>query len=112
NIFSGSKLTVVSQNFKGGRISNIFGGTEIDFTQAELQDGDAIVDIDCIFGGVKFLLPADWHVIIDVNTIFGEVSDKRQMVTSEYVDFSKRFIIRGNCVFGGGEIKSVLRRVK
>ena len=35
-IFSGTKKVILSKNFKGGDIVNIFGGCEIDLTQADM----------------------------------------------------------------------------
>jgi predicted membrane protein len=105
NIFSGSKHRVINQVFRGGKISNIFGGTEIDLTQAVLQDGQTELTIDCIFGGVTLIVPADWKVILNMNAIMGGFSDKR-LVIKEATDPNKVLVIRGSAIFGGGEIKS------
>jgi len=105
NIFSGSKHRVTNQVFRGGKITNIFGGTEIDLTQATLPDGQTILTVDCIFGGVNLVVPADWKVIININAIMGGFSDKR-IVIKEVSEPNKVLIIRGSAIFGGGEIKS------
>ena len=105
NIFSGSKHRVTNQVFKGGRISNIFGGTEIDLTQATLQEGQTVLTIECIFGGVTLIVPADWKVVLNINAVLGGFSDKR-MVVKEPTEPNKVLIIKGSAIFGGGEIKS------
>ncbi len=105
NIFSGSKHRVTNQVFKGGKISNIFGGTEIDLTQATLAEGRTELTIECIFGGVTLIVPADWKVVLNINAILGGFSDKR-LVIKETADPNKVLIIRGSAIFGGGEIKS------
>jgi len=105
NIFSGSKHKVTNQVFKGGRISNIFGGTEIDLTQATLPDGQTELTIECIFGGVTLIVPADWKVVLNISAIMGGFSDKR-LVIKEATDPNKILVIRGEAIFGGGEIKS------
>jgi predicted membrane protein len=105
NIFSGSKHRVINQVFRGGRISNVFGGTEIDLTQAILGEGQTELTIDCIFGGVTLIVPADWKVILNMNAILGGFSDKR-LVVREATDPNKVLIVRGSAIFGGGEIKS------
>jgi predicted membrane protein len=105
NIFSGSKHRVINQVFRGGKISNIFGGTEIDLTQAILQDGQTELTVDCIFGGVTLIVPADWKVLLNMNAIMGGFSDKR-LVIKEPADPNKVLIIRGSAIFGGGDIKS------
>lgn len=110
NIFGGNKFNVTSKNFRGGQITNVFGGSEIDLTTAELAEGENRIEMTCVFGGTKLIVPADWDVSVDGNGILGGFSDKRQMVTDKHVDYSKKLIITGSCVFGGGEITSVIRQ--
>lgn len=105
NIFGGSKRIIVEESFKGGEINNIFGGSELDFTQSKLAVGKNVLDVSCIFGGMAILVPADWNVRLEVTSIFGGFSDKRFKVIKPDDD-SKVLIIKGSCVFGGGEIKS------
>ncbi|MFH0864627.1 MAG: DUF5668 domain-containing protein, partial [Bacteroidota bacterium] len=57
NIFSGGKHKVPPTEFKGGKISNIFGGTELDLTQATLSPGTNVLEISCIFGGANIIVP-------------------------------------------------------
>jgi predicted membrane protein len=105
NIFSGSKHKIVHQVFKGGKVSNIFGGTEIDLTQATLGEGRNELVIDCIFGGVTVIVPSDWKVVLNISSILGGFSDKRTYI-KESTDTSRMLVIRGSAIFGGGEIKS------
>ncbi|MEO6977238.1 MAG: hypothetical protein ABI113_02635, partial [Mucilaginibacter sp.] len=51
-VFGGVKKTILSKDFRGGQISQLFGGTELDFTHADLA-GVAILDIQQGFGEVK-----------------------------------------------------------
>lgn len=105
NIFSGSKRRITDQEFKGGKISNIFGGTEIDLSQAKLAEGKVELTIECIFGGVTLIVPSDWKVILNVNSIMGGFADKRNIIR-EPSDPTRTLVIRGSSIFGGGEIKS------
>jgi predicted membrane protein len=105
NIFSGSKHKIVHQVFKGGKVSNIFGGTEIDLTQATLGEGRNELVIDCIFGGVTVIVPSDWKVVLNISSILGGFSDKRSYI-KESIDPTRMLVIRGSAIFGGGEIKS------
>jgi predicted membrane protein len=105
NIFSGSKHKIVHQVFKGGKVSNIFGGTEIDLTQATLGEGRNELVIDCIFGGVTVIVPSDWKVVLNISSIMGGFSDKRTYI-KENLDPGRMLVIRGSAIFGGGEIKS------
>jgi predicted membrane protein len=104
NIFSGSKHKVINQVFRGGKVSNIFGGTEIDLTHATLPEGQTELAIDCIFGGITLIVPDDWRIILNINSVMGGFSDKRLRI-GQSSDPGKVLIIRGSAIFGGGEIK-------
>ena len=104
NIFSGSKHRVINQVFKGGKISNIFGGTEIDLTQATLAEGRTELMIECIFGGVTLLVPDDWKIVMNMNAVLGGFADKR-LVVKESPNPNKILVISGSAIFGGGEVK-------
>lgn len=106
HIFSGGERIITSTNFKGGKISSIFGGGEIDLTRAELASGSNELEIACIFGGVSLIVPDSWNVIIDVTPILGGFSDSRKMRPGQEIDLSKTLVIKGAVVFGGGELKS------
>jgi predicted membrane protein len=105
NIFSGGKQRVMHQVFKGGHINCIFGGSEVDLTQATLADGVNELEVNTIFGGVTLIVPSDWRVQLKMTSIMGGFSDKRAYV-KENPDTSRILIIKGSTIFGGGEIKS------
>jgi len=104
-IFGGSKQIITHKNFKGGRISCVFGGAEIDLMNAELAPGEHTLTISAIFGGATVIVPADWKVVFENSSIFGGFDDKRRVV-KENVDPSKVLIIKAEAIFGGGELKS------
>ncbi len=106
NIFSGGERQVTSDNFKGGKITAIFGGMELDLTKAHLAPGRSELEITCILGGASFIVPDDWFVSIEVTPVLGGFTDSRKLSPGRTVDPSKQLVIRGAVVFGGGEIKS------
>lgn len=104
SIFGGSKKIIITKNFKGGDLTNIFGGTELDLMQADFT-GTAVIDITTIFGGTKLLVPSNWSIKSNAVTIFGGIDDKRKMpVTQE--NANKILLLDGTVIFGGIEIKS------
>ncbi len=105
-IFGGSEQKVMSKSFKGGKVSNIFGGSTFDLTDAELAPGRNILDMFCLFGGSKIIVPPTWKVKIEVTAIFGGYSDKRRNAPKSNESSESEFVIRGVVIFGGGEIKS------
>lgn len=107
SIFGGSEQRVSSKSFKGGRITNVFGGSTFYMADAQLAPGRNYLDMFCLFGGSKIVVPSNWKVKIEVTAIFGGYSDKRLNVQKNENDEAEReLVIRGVVIFGGGEIKS------
>ena len=106
NVFSGGERQIVSENFRGGRISAVFGGMELDLTKAKLATGRNELEIACVFGGATLIVPDDWNISIEVTPVLGGFSDSRKLIPGRTVDTTKQLVIKGAVVFGGGEIKS------
>lgn len=104
SVFGGTEKIILSKNFKGGSMVNIFGGSEINLTQADLT-GTAVLDVTNIFGGATLVVPPHWAVTSEAFTIFGGISDKRS-VSGFAEKGGKTLIIKGTVIFGGLEIKS------
>ena len=104
SIFGGAKKNIISKTFKGGDLVNIFGGTDLDLTQADFT-GSAVIELTTIFGGTKLIVPSNWSIKSEAVIIFGGLEDKRKMpVVSDNPD--KVLILKGTVIFGGIEIKS------
>jgi predicted membrane protein len=105
-IFGGTDQKVRSKNFQGGRITNIFGGSNFDMLDASLAPGSNTLDVFFMFGGSKLIVPADWKVRIEVAAIFGGFSDKRKSITTTESTGSAELVVKGVAIFGGGEVKN------
>ncbi|MDB5253098.1 MAG: hypothetical protein JWP27_2267 [Flaviaesturariibacter sp.] len=103
-VFGGVKKTVLTKNFRGGEVTSVMGGSEIDLTQADIN-GTVTIDVTTVFGGSKLIVPPTWDVQNDIAAVFGGVDDKRQVVGVS-MDPNKVLILEGTCVFGGIEIRS------
>ncbi len=103
-IFSGTKKVILSKNFKGGEIVNIFGGCEIDLTQADMTT-PAILEVTAIFGGATLIVPSNWAIKSEAVTIFGGIGDKRKIVPFTESP-TKTLVLKGTMIFGGMEIRS------
>lgn len=103
-VFGGGQRIFTSQNFSGGRITAIFGGSQINLKQAQLAKGKVYIDYFALFGGTKLYVPEDWDVKTEVVAIFGGFSDKRTADPRIVHDPSKQLIIKGMAIFGGGEL--------
>lgn len=103
-IFSGAKRVVLSKNFRGGELVNVFGGCEVDLMQADITS-PAILDVTAIFGGATLIVPSNWAVKSEAVTIFGGISDKRRF-SGVQESVTKTLVLKGALIFGGMEIKS------
>lgn len=105
SVFSGIVKKVVSKNFQGGHISCVFGGAEIDFSQADIN-GQIILKLEAVFGGIKLVVPPHWAIQNELDGVFHGVDDKRRFNPDATINPGKVLILKGSAVFGGIEIKS------
>ncbi len=106
SIFGGGEKIIYSENFQGGNVTSIFGGSNIDLTNCKLAPGENVIDVLAIFGGNTFIVPKNWNVRTDVFPMFGGFSNKIFRDPNTVVDQDKSLLIKGIVIFGGGEIKS------
>lgn len=104
NIMAGTVKKIFSKEFEGGRVNCIMGGAEIDLTEADLGKSSHL-NILVIMGGLELRIPKEWNVIIDVLPIMGGIEDQIMKYPESVVDKGKKFVISGNIVMGGVEIK-------
>ena len=102
SVFGGSKRIVLSKNFKGGEVVSVFGGADINLTQADFTHPIKI-EIVAIFGGCTLIIPSNWEIRSETVVIMGAIDDKRKSVTTNP---EKILILDGTVLFGGIEIKS------
>lgn len=105
SIFSGVQRNVMSKNFEGGKITCVFGGADIDLTQADIN-GKVIIQMDVVFGGVKLIVPPHWIIYSEVDGMFHGVDDKRKFNTSATANPEKILVLKGTVLFAGVDIKS------
>lgn len=106
SIFGGGKKHYQSDNFKGGNITAIFGGSDIDLRDCKLAEGENVLDIFAMFGGTSILAPSDWRIEVNIVPIFGGFSDNRRRDPNLVQRDDRVLKIKGLILFGGGEIKS------
>lgn len=105
-VFGGIDKKIKADNFRGGKITAIFGGVDLDFYDAQLADGEQVLDLICIFGGADLIVPPDWQVVIKATAIFGGFDDKRRKRSGTVLQEGKVLVIKGLLLFGGGDIKN------
>ena len=98
SIFGSIRKQITTKNFKGADLVTIFGGSELNLTQASF-DSKAVVELTTVFGGAEIIVPGDWHIKTEMVSIFGGVEDNRYQ-GSPIDENSKVLILRGTCIFG------------
>ncbi len=104
SVFGGVKKHILSKHFKGGDVVNFFGGTELIFSQADIQ-GSVVLDVTQVFGGTKIIVPRNWKIHSEMTAVFGGIEDKRTPDENE-ISPDKILLIRGTSIFAGIEIIS------
>jgi predicted membrane protein len=104
-IFGGSERKVTTDDFRGGHITAMFGGVDLNLRKAGMRGDSAVVDVSAICGGAEIKVPTNWLVILDGTSIFGGFSDK-SVQPSPDMPGVKRLIIKGMVMFGGVGVKN------
>jgi hypothetical protein len=91
-----------SKAFRGGDLTAILGGCEIDLRQAAI-DGEATIDVFAMWGGIEIRVPENWTVIGRVNPVLGGFDDQTRPPQGAA---AHRLIVRGFVVMGGVEVKN------
>ena len=102
-IFGGTKRRPSGQTFKGGEMTAIFGGFELDLRQAFLEGGHSRVDVFILFGGGEIRVPQGWRVDLKATTIAGSLEDKTLHLPFEGggPELPPTLVLTGMALFGG-----------
>jgi hypothetical protein len=103
-VFHHIERRIVSQNFRGGKLSVVFGGFTIDLTQADMDVPVAVLHADAVFGGGEIFVPDTWEVSVHGSGVFGGYSNETRQRPP--AGAAKRLIIEGAAVFGGIVVKN------
>ncbi|HVB04118.1 MAG TPA: hypothetical protein VNE41_10430 [Chitinophagaceae bacterium] len=98
SIFGGIRKSVFSKNFTGGDMTNIFGESRIDLSQADIQ-GIAVLDLTQVCGQTILKLPSLWEVRSEVVALFGGIEDRRNPQSIQ-INPGKVLILKGTTVCG------------
>lgn len=99
--FGGIKNSFKGQEFKGANIDAIFGGVEIDLSEAVINH-DEIINANAIFGGIDIKAPKGVNIKVKSTPIFGGVSNK---LKNDFNESIPTIYINAFCLFGGVDIK-------
>ncbi len=99
--WAGIERKVTSSLFRRADVTAVMGGVQLDFRQAAIN-GEAVVDLFVVMGGVEIKVPPDWIVSNQAIAIMGGASDK----SAGSSDSRHRLVLRGFIMMGGVEVKT------
>ncbi|MDC8758343.1 LiaI-LiaF-like domain-containing protein [Janthinobacterium fluminis] len=100
-ILGGYTRRITTPALRGGEVTAIMGGCELDLRQSSLQ-GEAVLTVFALCGGISIKVPPDWTVVLQGTPILGGFDEK----TVAPPDGTKRLIVRGCAIMGGIEVRN------
>jgi hypothetical protein len=99
--FSGNNSRNASKDYRGGKLTAIMGGIELDLREAHIKD-KAVLDIFTAMGGVEIKVPETWNVQAGGLPILGGWENKAKPAK----EGAPTLVVRGTAIMGGVEIKN------
>jgi hypothetical protein len=98
---SGNQGKNSSLDFRGGEITAIMGGVELDLRGATIQS-EAVLNVFSVWGGIVLRVPNDWTIVNNGIAIMAGIDDQ----TVPAMNSGKRLIVKGYAIMAGVEIKN------
>jgi len=100
-VLGGFERRITTPDFRGGEITAVLGGCELDLREASIVK-EAVINVCAILGGINIKVPTDWTVILNGSPIMGGFEEK----TVTPPNAAKRLVITGYAVMGGVEVRN------
>lgn len=99
-VFSGETLSPQGV-CAAGSISAVFGGAEVNLAQVIPENGELVLNVSAIFGGVELYVPGSWKVDRhNAHGIFGGIEIKG----AEPAEAQNTLYLEGSAIFGGIDV--------
>ncbi len=99
--FWGSEISNNSKSFKGGNISAMFGGIELDLSDAVVSKDGGTLNVNVAFGGIEIKAPRNSKVEVKGTGILGAFENN---IKNNEEKKGGTLIINGSAMFGAVEI--------
>jgi predicted membrane protein len=100
-VLGGFERRITTSDFRGGEITAILGGCELDLRESSIVK-EAVINVFATWGGINIKVPPDWTVVLNGTPLMGGFSEK----TVTPPDGSKRLVITGYAIMGGVEVRN------
>lgn len=102
HIFSGGNRGGAWTVAKEIHMLNLFGGSEIDFTNARFSARETRIRMICLFGGATFYVPENVNTVSKAVCLFGGIHNRGP---STFDQDAPTLVIEGLVLFGGATVK-------
>lgn len=99
--FAGNEMNFDGEIFDGAELNAVFGGINCDIRGA-IIDRDCVITASAVFGGIDIYAPDNINIIVNSNSVFGGVSNKKHINSPQNLH---TLYVNATCIFGGVEIK-------
>jgi Cell wall-active antibiotics response 4TMS YvqF len=105
NVFSilgGGEYRIRAKNFRGGDLVAFMGGFDVNLKDADIENSEAVITVNCLMGGGVIRVPETWAVSMRVAAFMGGHSLKAR----EGSQPTKTLIVKGIAIMGGVEVRN------
>jgi len=98
-LMGGVKKSVRVPDFRGGYITVVMGGVELDLRKSTMGASPAYLDVVALLGGIELKIPPEWTVEGGILPFMGGFENKCQTLADS--NTAPRLVLRGYAVMGG-----------
>ncbi|MCX4746997.1 DUF1707 domain-containing protein [Kitasatospora sp. NBC_01287] len=84
------------------RVTSVFGGVELDLSDAVFESPEVVIEVTAVFGGVSIRVPENVTLVGAGSGIFGGFDVREQIAADPYAPVVR---VKGAAIFGGVEAK-------
>jgi len=100
----GGHRVVQSSDFRGGTITVVAGGFDIDLREATIAGDSVSIELFVMMGGVVLRIPETWKVVVNVTPLLGGSDLKSRTIASP--ETVRTLVVNGFILMGGLEVKN------
>ena len=110
NTFGNLRVTINSNNFKGGEVRTVFGDVKVELTNLIVQEGEQLLRLNTTFGNIKISVPKETAFAVFGSNTAGDIKmfdEKRggwrqtiKYRSEDYETADKKLKIITNQMFG------------
>ena len=100
----GAKFYLDSKELKGGKVTAIMGGCNINLRDADFKEESIVIDAVAVMGAIELMVPNTWEVLMEGSPFMGAMEDNTHHYSGIEKAQKKRLIINGSAIMGAVEV--------